>query len=179
MARQALAVFVGLVSLTVVVLVGLGPVGARQARTEAVAAASPTAAPVVRELLGQGLPPAAQGQNLDLVRYTIAPGATLPIHVHPGMQVAFILSGELTYHVLLGEVPVTRSANQPVAAPSEIVAAGETTILHPNDSIVEAPGVVHFGENLGTEPVVILAATLFASDQPSAIVVNPQGTPVA
>jgi quercetin dioxygenase-like cupin family protein len=179
MVRQALAIVVGLVTLAVVTVVGLDPAGARQASTATAAAASPTANPVVREVFGRGLPPAAPGQNLDLVRYAIAPGATLPIHVHPGTQVAYIESGELTYHVLLGEVPVTRDVNQPIGAPSETVSAGQTTVLHPNDSIVEAPGVVHYGENLGPDPVVILAATLFASDQPSAIVVNPQGTPVA
>ena len=179
MIRQALAIVLGLLSLVVVAMVGLGPVGARQDATATVPAASPSAVPVVRELLGHGLPPGAPGQNLDLVRYTIAPGATLPIHVHPGMQLAFIESGELTYHVLLGDVPVTRAVNQPDSALTETLTAGQATVLRPNDAIVEAPGVVHYGENLGTEPVVILAATLFVSDQAPAIVVNPQGTPVA
>jgi quercetin dioxygenase-like cupin family protein len=179
MVRQGLAIVIGLVSLAVVAVVGLGPAGARQDGTATVAAASPTAAPVVRELLGRGLPPAAPDQTLDLVRYTVAPGARLPIHVHPGMQVAWIESGELTYHVLAGEVPVTRQVNQPIAAPQEIVAAGETTVLRPDDAIVETPGVVHFGENLGDEPVVIWAAMLIEDGQLPAIIVNPRGTPVA
>ena len=142
------------------------------------AIASPPAAPVVREILAQELPPAAPGQQLELVRYTIAPGSVLAVHVHPGVQLAWIESGELTYQVLKGEAPVTRQVGQQDGDRAEVIAAGETTVLLPGDAIVEAPGVVHYGENLGTEPVVILAATLLTEGLPAAIPVNPEGTPI-
>ena len=146
--------------------------GARQA--------SPAAGPgVVREVLGQGLPAAAPGQALALVRYTIPPATTLPPHVHPGVQVAHIVSGRLTYTVLTSEVPVTRAAGAGQPGRLETIGAGEVTMLGPGDAVVEYPGVAHFGRNDGTEPVVILASTLLAADQPAAIVVDDSGTPLA
>jgi len=63
-------------------------------------------------------------------------------------------------------------------APAETIQPGQTTQLQPGDAAVERPGAVHFGENLGEEPVVILAATLLSAGQPAAIPVSDQGTPV-
>lgn len=136
-------------------------------------AASPTPAGTVREVLSSGDPAGAPGDVLELVRYTIPPGTKLPVHTHPGMQVAQIVSGTLSYTVLDGTVPVTRAASgmiEPVTAASGQVRIG------PGDSFYEAEGVVHFGENAGTEPVVILVASLFEIGEPPAILV---GTPVA
>jgi quercetin dioxygenase-like cupin family protein len=116
---------------------------------------------------------------LELVRYVIQPGTTLATHVHPGVQIAAIASGRLTYTVLRGEVPVTRAATAGTPGPTETIAAGEVTTLGPGDAVVEYPGAVHFGRNDGAEPVVILASTLLAAGQPPAIVVNAKGTPVA
>jgi quercetin dioxygenase-like cupin family protein len=142
---------------------------------------SPEATPaVVREVLATGLPPAAPGQTLDLVRYTIQPGTTLAVHIHPGMQIAWVQSGELTYHVLKGEVQIGRAANASAGQPGlpEILAAGESTVLVPGDWVAEVPGAVHYGENLGSEPLVLWAATLLETGQPPAIPVNAEGTPV-
>jgi quercetin dioxygenase-like cupin family protein len=135
----------------------------------------------VREVLAEGHPPAAAGQTLDLVRYTIQPGTTLAVHVHPGMQIAWVESGELTYHVLKGDVlighgPVT---SEPMPGSPLILPAGESTVLKPGDYVVETPGAVHYGENLGTEPLILWAATLLETDQPPSIPVNDEGTPVA
>jgi quercetin dioxygenase-like cupin family protein len=184
--RQALALIVGgLLLLGGVAALGLTPsISGRNAQATATVpaiAASPTAAPaVVREVLTGGLPPAAPGQTLNLVRFTIAPGAVLPIHTHPGMQAAYIESGVLTYHVLIGSAPVGRAGDPVtpgVATPSETVEAGQVTELHPGDWVVETPGTVHYGENLGPEPVVILAVTLFTTGEPASTVVNAEGTP--
>lgn len=143
-------------------------------------AATPTAAPIVREVLGDGEPVAAPGQTLELVRFTIAPGTILPAHTHPGMQVAWLESGELRYTVVSGgEVPITRAGAAPgTPGPVETLDPGETTTFHPGDSWVEPAGVVHFGENAGTEPVVILVASLFETGVPPSNVVA-SGTPTA
>src|SRR5688572_25315743 len=83
--RQALALIVGgLLLLGGVAALGYTPSIAgrtvQDAATPAAVAASPTAAPsVVRDVLTGGLPPAAPGQTLNLVRFTIAPGAILPV----------------------------------------------------------------------------------------------------
>ena len=156
---------------------GFGDVAAWQEATPGTPVAS-----IGREVLATGMPPGAPGQALQLARYTIPAGATLAVHVHPGVQTAWIEAGELTYHVVKGEAPIGRAASAATpgaTAPSETLRAGETTVLRSGDWVVEAPGVVHYGENLTSEPVIILAATLFAAGEPAAIPVNPEGTPVA
>jgi quercetin dioxygenase-like cupin family protein len=161
--------------------VGLGGSEASQADTTAAAgtpAASP-AASIGRTILASGFPPAAPGQSLQLARYDIPAGATLAVHVHPGMQTAWIESGELTYHVLKGEAPIGRAATAATPGATETLRAGESTVLGPGDWVVEAPGTVHYGENLTDEPVVILSAVLFEADEPAAVPVNPEGTPLA
>lgn len=136
-------------------------------------AATPTVAPVVREVLGDGEPVAAPGQSLELVRFTIAPGTTLPAHTHPGMQVAWLEAGELEYTVITGEAPITRAGAAPgTPGPNETLGAGQTTTFLPGDSWVEPGGVVHFGRNAGTEPVVILVASLFETGAPPSNVVE-------
>ncbi|MGN6484256.1 MAG: hypothetical protein ACTHMX_07630, partial [Thermomicrobiales bacterium] len=51
----------------------------------------------------------APGETLSLTRYTIPAGAKLPVHYHPGVQLASVESGELTYHVIEGKLYVTRA----------------------------------------------------------------------
>jgi quercetin dioxygenase-like cupin family protein len=178
--RQALALVLGLVLLAGgFALTGLGPSTASQGAQET-ATADANAPAIVREVLAGGMPVAAPGHDLNLARYTIAVGAVLPVHVHPGNQAAWIVSGELTYHVLQGEVPIGRAgdpATPGAATASETLTAGQTTVLHPGDWVFESPGAVHYAENLGSEPVVIFAATLFETGQPASIVVNDEGTP--
>jgi quercetin dioxygenase-like cupin family protein len=157
---------------------GLGGSDARQADATGTPIASPVAS-IGREILASGLPPAAPGQSLQLARYTIPAGATLAVHVHPGMQTAWVESGELTYHVLKGEAPIGRAAAAATQGATETLRAGESTVLRPGDWVVEAPGTVHYGENLTDEPVVLLSAVLFEVDEPAAIPVNPEGTPLA
>jgi quercetin dioxygenase-like cupin family protein len=185
MTRRAFAVCFGILVLLSIVAISGGPV--EVARRTAGQAATPNATPAaatpgtIREVLATGQPPSAPGQTLDLVRYTIPPGTTLAVHVHPGMQIAWVASGELTYHVLKREVQIGRAANTSAGSPGapETLAAGESTVLEPGDWVAEVPGAVHYGENLGTEPLVLWAATLLETGQPPAIPVNDEGTPIA
>lgn len=159
-------------ALTGVLLAGAA--GFTSAQDAGTPAASPTAPPV-REVLVEASPADAEGQVLQLVRYDIPAGMVLPIHIHPGTQEAYIESGVLTYHALSGGViPVTRADGT-----QEELGPGDSTELHPGDTVVEMPGVVHYGENLGSEPVVILASTLLDPDQPASVVVTAEGSPVA
>jgi quercetin dioxygenase-like cupin family protein len=133
--------------------------------------ATPAASPgSTRSVLVAATPQAAPDQRLELVRYIIDPGAKLPPHIHPGTQLASIVSGELTYTVVSGKIRVERAASDGTPGPVETLAAGQTTVLRPGDAVIEAETAVHFGENLGPKPVVILAATLLEADQPAAIV---------
>jgi quercetin dioxygenase-like cupin family protein len=130
---------------------------------------TPTAAtPVVREVLASTEAAEAPGEEFALSRYTIAPGAILPIHTHPGVQVTTIESGTLTYHVVEnGEAVVTRADGT-----KETFGPGSSTELTVGDSIVEPEGMVHYGENLTDEPIVLISASLFTEGAPASTIVQ-------
>jgi quercetin dioxygenase-like cupin family protein len=124
--------------------------------------------PVVKEVLAEDTtPPGAPGHTLTLIRYTIAPGAKLAPHVHPGVQLANIDSGTLTYSILSGTAQVRRNGGEPTAV------TGPTTItLEAGDSVVEPFDMVHFGANATDQPVVISATLLTESSQGLSVAVT-------
>lgn len=124
-------------------------------------AATPGSEPVVREILAQmDSPPGASGRRLTLVRYTIAPGAQLAPHVHPGVQMASIESGTLSYQVVSGTVAIQRRVGgNGVPERTESLTGPASTKLDAGDVVIEEGQMVHFGANNTNEPVVI-AATL-------------------
>ena len=127
-----------------------------------------TTVAVAKEVLAsEADPPGADGSTLTLMRYTIAPGAQLAPHIHPGVQLAHIESGTLTYTVVSGTATVTRAGGEvePVTGPT-------TTALGPGDSVAENDGMVHFGANETDEPVVILATLLTQDGQDLAVTVT-------
>ncbi|MGC4190920.1 MAG: cupin domain-containing protein [Thermomicrobiales bacterium] len=112
----------------------------------------------------------APGETLSLTRYTIPAGATLPLHYHPGVQLASVESGELTYHVVEGELYVTRADGTTATYQS-----GSTVVLAAGDSWEEPEGMIHYAENLTDQPVVLISTALLDSDQDATILV--EGTP--
>jgi quercetin dioxygenase-like cupin family protein len=119
--------------------------------------ASTTTVAIVKDVLDDVAdPPGAPGRTLSLVRYTIAPGAKLPPHVHPGVQMARIESGTLTYTIESGTAQVRRAGTK-----DHVAVSGPTTItLKAGDSVVEPGDMVHFGANRGEVPLVIIATLL-------------------
>ena len=115
--------------------------------------------PVVREILAQtDNPPGAPGRRLTLVRYTIAPAAQLAPHVHPGVQVASIVSGTLTYQIVSGTATIHRAVGSGgVPAATEHLTGPARTTLSRGDAVIEEGQMVHFGSNGTSEPVVISA----------------------
>jgi quercetin dioxygenase-like cupin family protein len=140
------------------------------------AAATPAATGVTRTVLIGATPDNAPDQSLQLARYVILPGTMLPAHIHPGTQIASIQSGDLTYYVLTGTAEIHRNSAGATPGPVEWLPAGASTVLHPGDAVIEREDMIHYGANLGNEPVVILAATLLDAGAPPSIV---QATPVA
>jgi len=143
-------------------------------------AASPEATPdayggtVVKEVLeDDSNSSASSGEILSLTRYTIPAGAKLPVHTHPGVQLASVVSGELTYHVLEGELFVTRGDGA-----EETHHAGDTVVFTVGDSWEEPKGMVHYAENLSDQPVVLISSALLDANQPATILVD-LGTPAA
>jgi quercetin dioxygenase-like cupin family protein len=128
-------------------------------------ATAPTASPgIVRTDLGTTLPGTAPGQRLGLWHYTIPPGSALVPHRHPGWQIARIVSGTLTYTILAGTPTVIRANGE-----QQTPGAGQTIKLAAGDTVIENPGVEHFGANDGPDVVEIYTSTLLADGEPVAI----------
>lgn len=144
----------------------------------AMVAATPEATPinphaaVVREVINEGMPVAAPGQVLQLVKYTIPPNISLPVHIHPGMQVAYVESGTLTYSVVEGEAHYTLANGE-----TGVLKAGETKDFGPGDSLVEAQGMIHYGENKTDEEVILIVSSLFEADVPPSSLVEATPAP--
>lgn len=117
-----------------------------------------------RILVGSVEPASAPGQTLTLWAYHIPPGYQLAPHRHPGYQVARVLAGTLTFHVLAGTAIHVRADGTEAT-----LGAGDVVALATGDAVIENPGLHHFGGNDGDVAVELTTATLFASDEPPAI----------
>jgi quercetin dioxygenase-like cupin family protein len=162
-----------------ILLTGCGSDAASSSSASSVAAGGVTGTtvavePVVKDVLATDTtPPGADGYTLTLIRYTIAPGAELAPHVHPGVQMANIDSGTLTYTIVSGTATVRRGGGEPAPV------AGPTTIsLGPGDSVVEPADMVHFGAN-GTDQPVVITATLLTETAQGLSVAVPTTTTTA
>jgi quercetin dioxygenase-like cupin family protein len=84
---------------------------------------------------GRQLPSYPNGRpEVTILRITIPPKYTLPVHKHPVINAGVLLKGELTV----------------------ITKKGETLHLKPYDPIVEVVEKWHYGINEGDEPVEII-----------------------
>jgi quercetin dioxygenase-like cupin family protein len=72
--------------------------------------------------------------EISVLRFNIAPGAQLPPHLHPVINVAYVITGELT---------VTTDQ-------------GLKKQLKAGDAVVELVNQIHYGKNEGTEPVELV-----------------------
>ena len=133
---------------------------------------------ITSETLGSGVPSATPGQTFELARVTFAPEATIPLHTNPGAQLVSVLSGELTLMATQAGGQLMRpEAPSGTPAPPAAVDPGASIVLHPGEGFFFPQGTVHLLHNAGTEPAVIMVATLFAADQPDLVWTNEQGTP--
>ena len=139
---------------------------------EASPSAEPT--PIFLELLGSALTTEVPNKRLTLLRLTLAPGASMFAHTHPGQLVVAVESGTLVYTVLSGAgTSVRAAAGTPIA--EEVIPPGTETTFGPGEFLVEPPGVAHTYRNPGNEPVVLLISALVGFD----VFFQPVATPVA
>lgn len=143
--------------------------------TTALRAAPADPAPVVRTVLAEDRDPrGAKGQTLALSRVTVAPGAELALHRHPGTQIAQIARGTLTYWVVRGAVEVRRGDPDSATGAKLVrtIRAGQRGQIRTGDWIVEKPGTIHHAANRGKVEIEILIATLFKNGAPPSIAVR-------
>ena len=156
-----------LVLLGLVVALGLFTVtdspGAQEASPIVEASPSADHTPIFLEVLGSALTTEVPNKRLTLDRLTLAPGASMFAHTHPGQLVVAIESGTLAYTVLSGAGESVRAAaGTPIA--EEVIPAGTEVIFGPGEFLVEPPGVAHTYRNPGDEPVVLLMSGLVGFD---------------
>jgi mannose-6-phosphate isomerase-like protein (cupin superfamily) len=136
--------------------------------------ATPTPDPfagVTIEQLGAGSPGAAPGTALVLLRITMAPGALIPRHVHPGQVILYVQSGEFGTTFGDGDAVITRAATEgtPVA---ETPTPNVEVIMNPGDSVSYSMVTTHIMHNPGDEPLVLLVSALLSADQPGFLFQN-------
>jgi quercetin dioxygenase-like cupin family protein len=124
--------------------------------------------PIAIDLLGEARPGAAPGYRLRLTRFTFAPGAGNEPHTHPGMQLAYVEAGALRFTVVRGEVRIRRASGD-----VETLTAGHVAVIEAGDWFVEKRGLVHFGRNAGSTPLVLAVVSLFEADEPLSSPVPP------
>jgi len=130
-------------------------------------------APVVREALAAADNPAGgRGRTLGLSRVDVQPGAKLALHRHPGVQIARIDRGVLTYTVVDGRVDVMRGSPEADSTRVRTISSGQTAKIRAGQWIVERPGTIHRATNRGQKKIVIYVASLFKLGSPPAIPVE-------
>ncbi len=130
--------------------------------------ATPPADPfagVTIETLGSGAPPATPGMVVVLLRITMAPGALIPRHVHPGQVILYVESGTFGTTFGDGDAVITRAVTEgtPVA---EAVQTNVEITMRPGDSVSYSKVTTHIMHNIGDKPLVLLVSALLAADQP-------------
>ena len=117
-------------------------------------------APAVVTVNGPASPAKAHGLSLYLARYEIQPNTSLRPHHHEGTQIGLVASGELTYHVLTGDVPVYRTGADGKPVLDRTLTAGSVGTVQAGEWLVEEPEDHHWGANEGEIPSVIYTSSL-------------------
>lgn len=160
------------VLFAIVLLGGLGIVVAGRAVAQD---GTPAAQPITDTVLASGLPNDAPGRVLQLEKVTIAEGAAIPSHIHPGAYAIYVDSGTFGFTVVKGEAQLVRAG----ATAPETIAAGSEVLANPGDAIFENGGVVHLARNAGSGTVTVYTAALLMTDMPSLMPSNDEGTPIS
>ena len=114
----------------------------------AAAAAPPAPAPFQRiPLLEQAYP---AGHHTVTVKTVVQPHAEVPPHFHPGVEMAYILTGQGTLRI----------AGQP------------DRLVKPGDSVTMPVKAVHSLTNTGDAPLEILSTYVLEAGQPVAVMVK-------
>jgi hypothetical protein len=158
-----------------VLLVGLALAGTRlltgiaqeATPTHDMAAMPPGSVGLKSVVLARIAPAAAPGQELQLVRVEVAPGATVAPHTHPGTIVLCLESGAPVFGVAEGTATLTHAATAATPEAAETVTAGAEIELLPGDCLTfDATETVHTLRNSGG-PAVIWQAHLYVLGEPA------------
>jgi mannose-6-phosphate isomerase-like protein (cupin superfamily) len=155
--------FVGLVGLAVA---GVRPLNGLAQEASPMADMPAGAVGLTPKVLARVEPATASGQELQLVRVEVAPGATVAPHTHPGTIALCLESGSFDFGIVEGMATVTRADSAATPEAAEQLADAETK-LEPGDCVTfDASTTVHTLHNSGG-PAVIWQAHLYALGDPA------------
>lgn len=174
MSRPTFA-FVAWVILVALATSGTGAV-AQETATPAAAETAPTAPLgelLVRTTL-EGLP--EPPTIVRLLRLSLPPGASVPLHTLTGPEFAYVESGAVTV-LVEGEAVVAPAGDPAVRVPAAVAPVGEAFALLPGDQLALPAGVpVTFG-NEGQEPATLLTLLFVPADDEAPELTWVDGTP--
>lgn len=178
---RSIAAVLALIALLAGSFSSAGAVSAQDATPEATPQATPDATPQaeaeqapasIAPLFGFSLDEFPQAPvSIRLLRITLAPGASSPLHVHPGPEFDYVESGTLTA-VADGEATVIRDGEEAPAAPE-----GES--LTEGELIVFPAGTGMSLVNEGNTDLVLLSAVFHPVSEDVPSITYPDGEPAA
>ena len=152
---------IGLIALLFAASIGLssrGPATASAQEGTPSPVASPAATPAsgasLTTLMERTLPLPAAPLTVRLLRITLEPEASVPLHTHPGPELDYVESGTLTVEVD-GDAQIVRANGEEIDAPPD-----EAATLETGDWITFPPGTGMALRNTSDQPVELLSAVL-------------------
>lgn len=98
------------------------------------------------------VPADALPQQVQLRGANWAEGEGVPLHVHPGVEMAYVVEGTIEFRM-----------------------GGETVIKHAGDSTLIPRGVAHAAKNIGTGTARVVSAFVVDKDAPLRVPVGEDG----
>jgi quercetin dioxygenase-like cupin family protein len=121
---------------------------------------------VTTVVLAGGSSAVAEGYSLVLLQITMAPGAEIPSHHHPGDVSLTVESGTFGTAFTHGTGTITRAATDGGTAVTEQPETGVEQTLTAGDSLSYGEESHHIMRNAGNDDLVLILSALLASDQP-------------
>ena len=131
--------------------------------------ATPPADPmasVTVETLGRGISVAAPDHVVLLLRITMAPGAHIPMHTHPGQVILFVESGTFGTAFGEGDALITRVPVEDTPVLAQKARANVEEIMTAGASVTYSNVTTHIMRNPGDQPLVLLVSALLSADEP-------------
>ena len=120
--------------------------------------------PIFLEVLGSALTTEVPNKRLTLDRLTLAPGASMFAHTHPGQLVVADRVRDAGLHRPEWRRGVGACREPGPRSPRRSIPPGTEVFFGPGEFLVEPPGVAHTYRNPGDEPVVLLMSGLVGFD---------------
>jgi len=136
------------------------------ARAQDPAATPDPFAGVTTVVLAGGPSAVTDGYALVLLQITMAPGAEIPSHHHPGDVSLAVQSGTFSTSFTNGTGTITRAAKPGEDPVTEEAATGVEQILTAGDSLAYGEGSHHIMANGGDDDLVLIISALLKADQP-------------